>query len=47
MTAIAEHRAEGGRLAVATHQPLALPGAETIRLDDYAVPPEDALASVW
>ncbi len=27
MTAIAEHRAAGGRLAVATHQPLALPDA--------------------
>ncbi len=47
MTAIAEHRAAGGRLAIATHQSLALTGAATIRLDDYAVTPEDALASVW
>jgi heme exporter protein A len=47
MTVIAEHRASGGRLAVATHQRLALPHAETIRLDDYAVSPRDALASLW
>ena len=47
MEAIAEHRAAGGRIAVATHLPLPLPGAETIRLDDYAVSPHDALASPW
>ena len=39
MEAIAEHRAAGGRIAVATHLPLPLPGAEAIRLDDYAVSP--------
>jgi heme exporter protein A len=44
---IAEHRTEGGRLVVATHQPLALPDAATIRLDDYAVPPRAALESPW
>jgi len=47
MEAIAEHRAAGGRIAVATHLSLPLPGAETIRLDDYAVSPHDALASPW
>ena len=47
IAAIAAHRAAGGRLAVATHLPLPLPGAETIRLDDYAVAPEDAMASSW
>lgn len=47
IAAIASHRAAGGILAVATHLPLPLPGAATIRLDDYAVAPEDALASSW
>jgi heme exporter protein A len=47
MAAISEHRAAGGRLAVATHQPLALPGAAAIRLDDYAAAPRDALAGMW
>jgi len=47
MEAIAEHRAAGGRIAVATHLSLPLPGAEMIRLDDYAVSPHDALASPW
>jgi heme exporter protein A len=47
MTAIAEHRAVGGRIAVATHLPLPLPAAQAIRLDDYAASPYDALASPW
>jgi hypothetical protein len=47
MAAIAEHRAAGGRLAVATHQPLALRDATAIRLDDYAVAPRAALESLW
>jgi heme exporter protein A len=47
ISAIAEHRATGGRIVVATHQPLALPGAETIHLDDYAASPDDALAALW
>ena len=47
IAAIAAHRAAGGRLAVATHLPLKLPGAATIRLDDYAVAPEEAMASSW
>lgn len=42
--AIAAHRAEGGRVAIATHQPLALPDAVELRLDDYAAPPA---AEAW
>jgi heme exporter protein A len=34
--AIASHRAAGGRVVVATHQPLALPGATTLALDRFA-----------
>jgi heme exporter protein A len=33
---VAEHRAEGGRVALATHAPLALDGAQTVALGDYA-----------
>jgi ABC-type transport system involved in cytochrome c biogenesis ATPase subunit len=33
---MASHRAAGGRVAVATHQPLALPGATTLALDRFA-----------
>jgi heme exporter protein A len=47
IAAIAEHRAAGGLVAAATHLPLALPDARTIRLDDYAVTPQDALAALW
>ena len=43
VAAIASHRAAGGRVAVATHQPLALPGATTLALDRFAAPP-DAIA---
>ena len=39
---IAEHRATGGRVALATHRPLDLPGAETLRLDDFVAPPAPA-----
>jgi heme exporter protein A len=45
--AIAEHRAVGGRVAIATHQPLALDGAESIALDDFAASPDEALAAIW
>ncbi len=45
--AIAEHRARGGRVAVATHQPLDLDGAHELRLDAYAALPEDALVASW
>jgi len=33
---MASHRATGGRVVVATHQPLALPGATTLALDRFA-----------
>jgi heme exporter protein A len=33
---IAAHRQAGGRVVVATHQPLALPGASELRLGDFA-----------
>ncbi len=42
---IAEHREAGGRVAIATHQPIALSGAETIVLDDFAAPADAALAA--
>ncbi|HEX3860264.1 MAG TPA: heme ABC exporter ATP-binding protein CcmA [Stellaceae bacterium] len=45
--AIAAHRAAGGSVVVATHQPLDLPGATRLVLDDYAAPPADALAAIW
>ena len=45
--AIAAHRAAGGRVALATHQPLALPGAATLALDDFAVSVAAALADQW
>ncbi|HVC56501.1 MAG TPA: heme ABC exporter ATP-binding protein CcmA [Stellaceae bacterium] len=46
-TVIAEHRAAGGRVAIATHQPLAVPDAAVIVLDEFAAPPEQALAALW
>jgi heme exporter protein A len=45
-TLIAAHRAAGGRVAIATHQPIALGDAATIVLDDFAAPVDAALA-VW
>jgi len=47
VAAIADHRAGGGRVALATHQPIALPGAVPIVLDDFAASPGDALATLW
>jgi heme exporter protein A len=47
LTAIAAHREVGGRIAIATHQPLALPGGVNLVLDDFAVRPEQALADLW
>ena len=47
LSLIAEHRAAGGRVAVATHQPLALRDAVVIKLDDFAVSADTALAGVW
>lgn len=46
MAAIAEHRAAGGRVAIATHQALALDGADIIALDDFAASPDEALAAM-
>jgi heme exporter protein A len=46
-TLIAEHRAAGGRVAIATHQPVALSDAAVIVLDDFAASADAALASWW
>lgn len=43
---MAEHRAAGGRIAVATHQKLDLPGAAGLAVDDYP-PALPALEDVW
>lgn len=40
--AIASHRASGGRVAVATHQPIALSGATVLALERFAAAPRDA-----
>ena len=42
--AIAAHRATGGRVSVATHQPMALPDAATLMLDRFAAPHDEPLA---
>ncbi|MGC2412771.1 MAG: heme ABC exporter ATP-binding protein CcmA [Stellaceae bacterium] len=42
---IAEHRRAGGRVAVATHQPIGVDDATVIVLDDFAASAETALAS--
>jgi heme exporter protein A len=47
IAAIAEHRDAGGRIAVATHQPLDISGAARISLDAYAASPAAALAALW
>ena len=47
LTLIAEHRAAGGRVALATHQPLALSNTAVIMLDDFAVSADAALAASW
>ncbi|MBV9824805.1 MAG: heme ABC exporter ATP-binding protein CcmA [Alphaproteobacteria bacterium] len=47
VAAIAAHRAGGGRVALATHQPIDVPQALSISLDDYAVQPDDPLAMLW
>jgi heme exporter protein A len=43
--AIASHRAAGGRVAVATHQPLEIGNAAVIAIDDFAVSSGDAFAA--
>jgi len=47
LTLIAEHRAAGGRVVLATHQPLALSEAAVIVLDDFAASADAALAAAW
>jgi heme exporter protein A len=48
MAAIAAHRAGGGRVVIATHQPLALPEVRELALEDFAPaagdPADDPLA---
>ena len=39
--AIIAHRAAGGRVVLATHQPIAIEGAATLALDEFAVAPGD------
>lgn len=47
LSLIAEHRAAGGRVVIATHQQLALGDAAVIVLDDFAAPADAALAGLW
>ncbi|MBV8203315.1 MAG: heme ABC exporter ATP-binding protein CcmA, partial [Acidobacteria bacterium] len=47
LAAIASHRAVGGRVAAATHQPLPLDDAARLALDDFAATREAALAALW
>ena len=42
--AIAAHRTAGGRIAVATHQPIDMPGATSLALKDFAVSPAELAA---
>jgi heme exporter protein A len=44
---IGRHRAAGGRVVAATHQPLALEDARRLDLDDFAAAPDRALAAEW
>ena len=44
LAALGAHRAAGGRVALATHQPLPLAGAQTLALEDFAPTPGDSLA---
>ena len=46
-TALARHRAGGGRAVIATHAPIAAEGAETLALDDVAPGPDDFAAEPW
>ena len=41
---VASHRAAGGRVALATHQPIALPDATALALEQFAMRPGDPLA---
>ncbi len=46
-TAIAMHRAAGGRVAVATHTPIDMPGAQTLALADFADSVPLTVGSDW
>jgi heme exporter protein A len=43
LAALAAHRAAGGRVVLATHQPLPLADAQTLALEDFAPAPDDSL----
>ena len=45
--AIETHRAAGGRVVIATHQPLALVGAEHLALEDFAPPVDESTAAFF
>ncbi len=45
--AVATHRAAGGRVAIATHQPIIPGAAAIIALDDFAASADDAFAALW
>jgi heme exporter protein A len=47
VAAIAGHRDGGGRVMVATHQPIALDAPLSLVLDDFAATPEEAFALPW
>jgi heme exporter protein A len=44
---IATHRATGGRVAIATHTPLAVADAAMLVLDDFAAGPDDSWAAAF
>ena len=45
--ALTAHRAGGGIVVIATHAPIAAPGAETLTIDEFAPRPEDLAAEAW
>jgi heme exporter protein A len=44
IAAIETHRVGGGRIAIATHQPLALADAQVLAVEDFAAAADDPLA---
>ena len=44
IAAIETHRVHGGRIAIATHQPLALADAQVLAVEDFAAAADDPLA---
>jgi heme exporter protein A len=45
--AVAAHREAGGRVALATHQPIAIEAPVSLVLDEFAATPEEALGLPW